>query len=64
MVLFQKLHAQGMTVILVTHEHDISRYANRIITFRDGMIISDKPNLQPRNAAEDLKNMPELDLDQ
>lgn len=64
MVLFQKLHAQGMTVILVTHEHDISRYANRIITFRDGMIISDKPNPQPRNAAEDLKNMPELDLDQ
>ena len=64
MVLFQKLHAQGMTVILVTHEHDISRYANRIITFRDGMIISDKPNLQPRNAAEDQKNMPELDLDQ
>jgi putative ABC transport system ATP-binding protein len=64
MVLFQKLHAQGMTVILVTHEHDISRYARRIITFRDGMIISDKPNPQPRNAAEDLKNMPELDLDQ
>jgi putative ABC transport system ATP-binding protein len=64
MVLFQKLHAQGMTVILVTHEHDISRYANRIITFRDGMIISDKPNPEPRNAAEDLKNMPELDLDQ
>ena len=64
MALFQKLHAQGMTVILVTHEHDISRYANRIITFRDGMIISDKPNPQPRNAAEDLKNMPELDLDQ
>lgn len=64
MVLFQKLHAQGMTLILVTHEHDISRYARRIITFRDGMIISDKPNPQPRNAAEDLKNMPELDLDQ
>ncbi|HAN40782.1 MAG TPA: macrolide ABC transporter ATP-binding protein [Candidatus Cloacimonas sp.] len=64
MVLFQKLHAQGMTVILVTHEHDISRYARRIITFRDGMIISDKPNPEPRNAAEDLKNMPELDLDQ
>ncbi|HPV14228.1 MAG TPA: ABC transporter ATP-binding protein [Candidatus Cloacimonadota bacterium] len=61
MALFQKLHAQGMTVILVTHEHDISRYAKRIITFRDGMIISDKENPHPRTAIEDLKTMPELD---
>ena len=61
MALFQKLHEQGMTIILVTHEHDISRYAKRIITFRDGLIISDKENLQPRIATVDLANMPELE---
>lgn len=61
MALFQKLHLQGMTVILVTHEHEISRYAKRIITFRDGLIISDKENPQPRIATEDLANMPELE---
>ncbi len=58
---FQKFHAQGKTVILVTHEFDISQYTERIITFRDGRIISDVANPNPRNAAEDLKKLPRLD---
>ncbi|MDD4223657.1 MAG: ABC transporter ATP-binding protein [Candidatus Cloacimonetes bacterium] len=61
MEFFQKLHAEGKTVILVTHEFDISQYATRIITFRDGRIISDVPNPEPRNAAEDLQKLPRLD---
>jgi putative ABC transport system ATP-binding protein len=58
---FQKFHAQGKTVVLVTHEFDISQYTERIITFRDGRIISDVANPNPRNAAEDLKKLPRLD---
>ena len=40
--LFCRLHEQGNTVILVTHEHDIALYANRIIHIRDGAIERDE----------------------
>lgn len=46
MALFQELHHQGMTVVLVTHEPDIAEYTERIVTFRDGKIISDYPVVQ------------------
>jgi putative ABC transport system ATP-binding protein len=39
MTLLQKLHAEGMTILLVTHEHDISSYAERIIELRDGRVV-------------------------
>src|ERR1700693_1295283 len=42
MNLFQNLHAQGNTIILVTHEHDIAQHAHRIIYIRDGRIASDE----------------------
>jgi putative ABC transport system ATP-binding protein len=42
MNLFDDIHASGNTVILVTHEEDIARHANRIIRLRDGMIESDE----------------------
>ncbi|MFN8275230.1 MAG: ABC transporter ATP-binding protein [Flavobacteriaceae bacterium] len=41
MKLFGEIHAQGNTVILVTHEEEIAAYANRVIRLRDGMIESD-----------------------
>lgn len=41
MALFNEIHAQGNTVILVTHEEDIAAYAKRVIRLRDGMIESD-----------------------
>jgi putative ABC transport system ATP-binding protein len=49
MALFDKLHARGNTVILVTHEPDIAEYAHRVITIRDGVIASDHPS--PRHSA-------------
>lgn len=42
MTLFEKLHSEGNTIILVTHEHDIAARAHRIITIRDGRIESDE----------------------
>jgi putative ABC transport system ATP-binding protein len=41
MALFDRLHAEGNTIILVTHEHDIAEYAHRVINIRDGVIASD-----------------------
>jgi putative ABC transport system ATP-binding protein len=42
MELFEKLHEEGNTIILVTHEHDIAERAHRVITIRDGQIESDE----------------------
>jgi putative ABC transport system ATP-binding protein len=42
MNIFSKIHEDGNTVVLVTHEEDISNYAKRVIRLRDGLIESDK----------------------
>jgi putative ABC transport system ATP-binding protein len=41
MELFCKLHEQGITVVLVTHDPAIAKYAQRVVTFADGHIVSD-----------------------
>jgi len=53
MALLQKLNAQGMTIVMVTHEPDIAAFASRIVAFRDGKIISDLKNT-PANAQSQL----------
>ncbi len=42
MALFQELNDQGITIVLVTHEHDIAEFSKRIVEFRDGNIIRDQ----------------------
>ena len=51
MALFQGLHRKGITIVLVTHEPEVAAYASRIITFRDGQILSDQLNASPVGAA-------------
>ena len=58
LALFQELHAQGITILLVTHERDISQCADRIIELHDGRIIRDEPIRNRRFAAEELKGLP------
>ena len=53
MELFSKLHDEGATVVVVTHEEDIAAFTGRIIRFRDGQIISDEINAHPRRAGEE-----------
>ncbi len=43
MHLLAELHAQGMTVVLVTHEVDIAAWAQRVLVFRDGQVLEDRP---------------------
>ncbi|MDO8315072.1 MAG: ABC transporter ATP-binding protein [Rugosibacter sp.] len=50
MALLQQLNHEGVTIVLVTHEHDIALFASRIISFRDGVVVEDKPNT-PTDAA-------------
>jgi putative ABC transport system ATP-binding protein len=51
MALLQQLNRSGMTVVLVTHEHDIANFASRIIGFRDGRVVEDRRVAQPTDAA-------------
>jgi len=44
MGLFEEIHKQGNTIILVTHEEDIALYAHRIVRLKDGLVESDKKN--------------------
>jgi putative ABC transport system ATP-binding protein len=51
MAILQSLNAQGITIILVTHEPDVARCCQRVVRFRDGEVIDDRPNPLSRQAA-------------
>ena len=55
MDIFQRLnHDRGITVILITHEQDIAEYATRIVAFRDGLVVRDRPVTDRRLAEDEL----------
>lgn len=58
LVLFQKLHAQGRTIIFVTHNPEISQYSSRNIRLRDGQVTEDSINPHVLSAAEALATLP------
>jgi putative ABC transport system ATP-binding protein len=60
MSLFQNLNDQGTTILLVTHEHDIIRYARRMVELRDGQVIVDEPVADRAVAREQLAGMAPL----
>ncbi len=43
MAVFQRLNDAGKTLVVITHEHDIAQYARRIVAFRDGKVVEDRP---------------------
>jgi len=64
MEIFQRLNNEkGITLVLVTHEPDIAQYAQRVVVFKDGKIKRDYQVEEPRNAAEELKNLPPVSDD-
>jgi putative ABC transport system ATP-binding protein len=57
MAIFQKLNQEkGMSIVVVTHEPDIAHYADRIIVFKDGHVLTDERVTEPRNAAVELEH--------
>lgn len=58
LVLFQRLHAEGRTIIFVTHDPEIARYSSRTIQLRDGRVMSDTTNNAILSAAETLAQLP------
>ncbi|MFN7916457.1 MAG: ABC transporter ATP-binding protein [Vicinamibacterales bacterium] len=59
MEIFQRLRQErGITVILITHDHDIAEYGSRVVSFKDGHILSDSKNESWREASKELADMP------
>ena len=53
MAVLQALNKQGLTILMVTHEPDIAKFARRQVAFRDGLIARDEPVLSPASAKEE-----------
>lgn len=64
LVLFQKLHAQGRTIIFVTHNPEIARYSSRNIVLRDGQVKEDTINTNMLDAAQTLAALPKQEEDE
>jgi putative ABC transport system ATP-binding protein len=60
MDIFQDLNDKGLTVVMVTHEHDVAQFAKRTIVFRDGRIAKDELVRNRPNARDVLKTLPTL----
>jgi putative ABC transport system ATP-binding protein len=62
MDIFQRLNVErGITVLLITHEVDIAEYGTRIVTFRDGQVVADKPVERRRLAQDELAALPQAE---
>jgi putative ABC transport system ATP-binding protein len=61
MEVFQDLNDRGLTLVMVTHEHDIAQFAKRVIVFRDGKIRKDSSVPKRPRASEVLKTLPTLE---
>lgn len=61
MEVFQDLNDKGLTVVMVTHEHDIAEFAKRVLVFRDGKIRKDETVRSRPRASEVLKTLPTLE---
>src|SRR5256714_5012717 len=65
MEIFQRLNRERrITLVLVTHEPDIAAYADRVVVFKDGRIKKDYKVTAPRDAAEELRNLPVVEDDE
>jgi putative ABC transport system ATP-binding protein len=61
MEIFQTLNDKGLTIVLVTHEHDVAQFAKRVLVFRDGKVRKDDSVVNRPRASEVLKTLPTLE---
>ena len=63
MEIFQGLNDQGLTIVLVTHEHDVAQFAKRVLVFRDGKLRKDDRVINRPIAKEVLRTLPTVEED-
>ena len=62
MELLQRLNREkGITILLITHDHEIAEYSDRTITIRDGRVVQDGPVAQKRDASAELRALPPVE---
>jgi putative ABC transport system ATP-binding protein len=59
LAIFQQLHRQGRTILLVTHDEAVARHAQRVLVLANGTVAEDHPVAQPSDARAELAAMPE-----
>ena len=59
LAIFKRLHREGRTVIIVTHDHEVAEHADRIVLLRDGAIAEDRTLSQPRDAEQECRVLAE-----
>ena len=58
LALFQRLNAEGRTILMITHDREVAEYADRVLVLRDGRVVEDRAISEPRNAEEELRALP------
>jgi putative ABC transport system ATP-binding protein len=61
MTVFQSLNQHGITIVMVTHELDIARYAKRNVLMRDGLVLKDKPVTERLDSREEVRRWKEAE---
>jgi putative ABC transport system ATP-binding protein len=62
MAIFKRLHRDGRTIIVVTHDRAVAEHANRIIVLKDGMVAEDQPVPHPRDAEAEARVLAEKEI--
>ena len=55
LAIFQHLHREGRTLVMITHDHAVAEHARRLIVLKDGRIVDDRPVNEPRDAEKELR---------
>jgi putative ABC transport system ATP-binding protein len=64
MEILQRLNRERrISIVLITHEHDIAEYATRVVTVRDGRVVTDQAVVTRRDAAQELASLPALEVE-
>jgi len=62
LAIFQRLHQQGRTIVIVTHDQDVARHADRIILMQNGQIAADRPVVSPCDAEAELRTLADTEV--
>ncbi len=62
LALFQRLNADGRTIVMITHDREVAEYADRVLVLRDGRIEEDRAISERRNAEEELRALPDEEV--
>jgi ABC-type lipoprotein export system ATPase subunit len=64
LAIFKRLHRQGHTIVVVTHDRAVAEHAERIIMLKDGAVAEDRPVPEPRDAEAEVRALAEKEANE